>query len=64
MVVLVVVIKVQWLSPSSSCPFPHNAFDLQLLSGVTPELIRVSVGIEHIEDIKADFEAALAISQK
>ncbi|MEP1094327.1 MAG: O-acetylhomoserine aminocarboxypropyltransferase/cysteine synthase [Cyclobacteriaceae bacterium] len=30
----------------------------QLASGVEPNLLRVSVGIEHIEDIKADFEQA------
>jgi O-acetylhomoserine/O-acetylserine sulfhydrylase len=30
----------------------------QLASGVKPNQIRVSVGIEHIEDIKADFEQA------
>lgn len=30
----------------------------QLASGVRPNLIRVSVGIEHIDDIKADFEQA------
>jgi O-acetylhomoserine (thiol)-lyase len=30
----------------------------QLSSGVTDDLIRVSVGIEHIDDIKADFEQA------
>jgi O-acetylhomoserine (thiol)-lyase len=30
----------------------------QRSSGVTPELVRVSVGLEHIEDIKADFEQA------
>ncbi|MBD1843477.1 O-acetylhomoserine aminocarboxypropyltransferase/cysteine synthase [Cyanobacteria bacterium FACHB-63] len=30
----------------------------QRSAGVTPDLIRVSVGIEHIEDIKADFEQA------
>ncbi|KAK6528646.1 Homocysteine synthase [Orbilia ellipsospora] len=30
----------------------------QLSSGVTPDLIRVSVGIEHIEDIIYDFEQA------
>jgi OAH/OAS sulfhydrylase len=30
----------------------------QLSSGVTDDLIRVSVGIEHIDDIKADFEKA------
>ncbi|HZX24416.1 MAG TPA: O-acetylhomoserine aminocarboxypropyltransferase/cysteine synthase [Woeseiaceae bacterium] len=32
----------------------------QRSAGVTPELIRVSVGIEHIDDIKADFEQAFA----
>jgi O-acetylhomoserine (thiol)-lyase len=32
----------------------------QASAGVTPDLIRVSVGIEHIEDIKADFAAAFA----
>ncbi|MFA6977951.1 MAG: O-acetylhomoserine aminocarboxypropyltransferase/cysteine synthase [Ignavibacteriaceae bacterium] len=31
----------------------------QIESGVTPDLIRVSVGLEHIEDIKEDFEEAL-----
>ncbi|KAI8587006.1 O-acetylhomoserine/O-acetylserine sulfhydrylase [Geranomyces variabilis] len=31
----------------------------QLASGVTSDLIRVSVGIEHIEDIKDDFAQAL-----
>lgn len=30
----------------------------QLSSGVLPTLLRVSVGIEHIDDIKADFEQA------
>ena len=33
----------------------------QLQSGVTSDLIRVSVGIEHIDDIRADFEQALAV---
>lgn len=32
----------------------------QLAGGVSEDLIRVSVGIEHIEDIKADFEQAFA----
>ncbi|MGD0339874.1 MAG: O-acetylhomoserine aminocarboxypropyltransferase/cysteine synthase [Bacteroidota bacterium] len=31
----------------------------QLEAGVTPDMIRVSVGIEHIDDIIADFEQAL-----
>jgi O-acetylhomoserine (thiol)-lyase len=29
-------------------------------AGVLPNLIRISVGIEHIEDIKADFEQAFS----
>ncbi len=32
----------------------------QLSSGVTPTLLRLSVGLEHIDDIKADVEQALA----
>ncbi len=36
----------------------------QKASGVTPDLIRVSVGIEHIEDIKADFQQAFANAVK
>jgi len=36
----------------------------QLTSGVTPDLIRVSVGIEDIKDIVADFETALEIAFK
>jgi len=32
----------------------------QLSCGVSPDLIRVSVGIEHIDDILADFEQAFA----
>ncbi len=31
----------------------------QRQAGVRPDLVRVSVGIEHIEDIKADFDHAL-----
>jgi len=32
----------------------------QISAGVTPTLLRVAVGIEHIDDIKADFEQAFA----
>ncbi len=32
----------------------------QLACGITPEFVRVSVGLENIEDIKADFAQALA----
>jgi O-acetylhomoserine (thiol)-lyase len=34
----------------------------QLESGVTPDLIRVSVGLEHIDDIIEDFDQALKVS--
>lgn len=34
----------------------------QQAAGVTPELIRVSVGIENIDDIIADFDQALAVA--
>jgi OAH/OAS sulfhydrylase len=33
----------------------------QASAGVTPTMVRVSVGLEHIDDIKADFEQALAV---
>jgi O-acetylhomoserine (thiol)-lyase len=36
----------------------------QRASGVTPDLVRVSVGIEHIDDIKADFEKSFARLRK
>ena len=35
----------------------------QKASGVRPEMIRVSVGIEHIDDIQADFAQALALAK-
>jgi O-acetylhomoserine (thiol)-lyase len=34
--------------------------DEQRKAGVTPEMIRLSVGIEHVEDIIADLDQALA----
>jgi len=36
----------------------------QVSTGVTADYIRVSVGTEHIDDILADFDQALALSQK
>jgi O-acetylhomoserine (thiol)-lyase len=36
----------------------------QLAAGVTSDYIRVSVGTEHIDDIIADFEQSLKISQR
>jgi O-acetylhomoserine (thiol)-lyase len=35
----------------------------QLTAGVTPGLIRLSVGIEHIDDIKADLEIGFAAAK-
>ena len=34
------------------------SIDEQIAAGVQPNQVRISVGIEHIEDIKADFEQA------
>jgi len=36
----------------------------QLTSGVTPGLVRLSVGIENVDDLKADLEQALAAARK
>ena len=35
----------------------------QLAAGATPGLVRLSVGIEHIDDIIADLEAGLRAAQ-
>ena len=46
-------------------PLPHrqlNAEELQK-AGVSEDMIRLSIGIEHIDDIKADLEQALVSSQ-
>jgi O-acetylhomoserine (thiol)-lyase len=36
----------------------------QLATGVTPDFVRLSIGIEHVEDIIADIERALAKASK
>jgi O-acetylhomoserine (thiol)-lyase len=38
--------------------------DEQAQTGVLPEFVRLSVGIEDLEDIVADIDQALAASQK
>ena len=40
----------------------HGAalFNHQRKAGVTPEMIRLSIGIEHADDITADLDQALA----
>jgi O-acetylhomoserine (thiol)-lyase len=35
----------------------------QLTAGVTPGLVRLSVGLENVDDIRADLEQALAASR-
>ena len=40
------------------------AAEEQTAAGVKPEMVRISVGIEHIEDIKADFDQALAAAKE
>ncbi len=37
--------------------------DEQLTAGVTPGLVRLSVGIENIKDIQADLEKAFAAAK-
>jgi O-acetylhomoserine (thiol)-lyase len=36
----------------------------QLAAGVSPELVRISVGLENVEDIVADLDQALKASQE
>jgi O-acetylhomoserine (thiol)-lyase len=45
------------IHPSSTTHQQLSGAD-QLASGVTPTMVRVSVGLEHIEDIKEDFQSA------
>ena len=47
------------IHPASTTHQQLSAED-QASAGVTPTMVRVSVGIEHIDDIKADFDQALA----
>ena len=39
---------------------PSSTTYQKLAAGVKSDMIRVSVGLEHINDIKADFEQALS----
>lgn len=48
------------LHPASMTHRQLNEAEL-VAAGVSPDLIRVSVGIEHIDDIIADFEQAIAM---
>jgi O-acetylhomoserine (thiol)-lyase len=47
------------IHPASTTHQQLSAAD-QVASGVTPELVRISVGIEHVDDIIADLDQAIA----
>jgi len=47
------------IHPASTTHQQLSAQD-QVASGVTPELVRISVGIEHVDDIIADLDQAIA----
>jgi O-acetylhomoserine (thiol)-lyase len=49
------------IHPASTTHQQLSAEDQQA-SGVTPELVRVSVGIEHIDDIIADLDQAIGVA--
>jgi O-acetylhomoserine (thiol)-lyase len=51
------------IHPSSTTHQQLSAAE-QAAAGVTPDLIRVSIGIEDVEDILWDLDQALAASQK
>jgi O-acetylhomoserine/O-acetylserine sulfhydrylase-like pyridoxal-dependent enzyme len=48
------------IHPASSTHAQLTAEE-QLDAGVTPDLVRISVGIEDIDDIIADFDTAFSI---
>ncbi len=58
-VVHVADVRTSVLHPASMTHRQLSAQEL-VLAGVSPDLIRVSVGLEHIDDIIADFDRALS----
>jgi O-acetylhomoserine (thiol)-lyase len=49
------------IHPASTTHQQLSAQD-QVASGVTPELVRISVGIEHVDDIIADLDQAIGVA--
>jgi O-acetylhomoserine (thiol)-lyase len=49
------------IHPASTTHQQLSAQD-QIASGVTPDLVRVSVGLEHIDDIIADLDQAIGVA--
>ena len=63
LVVHVADVRTSVLHPASMTHRQLSA-EQQAQAGVSPELIRVSVGLEHIDDIIADFDQALTAACK
>ena len=51
------------IHPASTTHSQLTEAEQQAPPACTPDLIRVSVGLEHIEDIKEDFEEAFAAAR-
>jgi O-acetylhomoserine (thiol)-lyase len=49
------------IHPASTTHQQLSAED-QVASGVTPELVRISVGLEHVDDIIADLDQAIGVA--
>jgi O-acetylhomoserine (thiol)-lyase len=49
------------IHPASTTHSQLNA-EQQLAAGIPPEMIRLSIGIEHIDDILADLDQALVVA--
>ncbi|MEJ7652551.1 MAG: PLP-dependent transferase [Chloroflexia bacterium] len=47
------------ITHAASMIFPHNSDEERLAAGVTPGLVRLSVGLEDLPDLIADLEQAL-----
>jgi O-acetylhomoserine (thiol)-lyase len=45
---------------SASTTHSQLSEEAQAAGGITPDLVRLSIGIEHIDDILADLDQALA----
>ena len=50
--------------PGHHDPFPNSQPEEQAQTGVSPEYVRLSIGIEDIRDITADLDQALKASQR